>query len=69
MPANRYRKFVEESLDRAAQARRPEDRGAWLLIAEDWIRLAVESDAAKQQRGTSPEGYARDRSRAPMSQV
>jgi hypothetical protein len=28
-------------------------RTPWLLIAEEWLRLAVELDAAKQQSGTS----------------
>jgi hypothetical protein len=30
----------------------------WLLIAEEWLRLAAETDAAKQQPGASPEGPA-----------
>jgi len=54
MPSRRYRKNAEECLDRAAQARKSEDVDAWLLIAEEWLRLAVEFDAAKQQSGTSP---------------
>jgi hypothetical protein len=49
MPTRRYRKNAEECLDRAVQARKSEDTDAWLLIAEEWLRLAVESDAAKQQ--------------------
>jgi len=54
MPSRRYRKNAEECLDRAAQARKSEDLDAWLLIAEDWLRLAVEFDAAKQQSRTPP---------------
>jgi len=41
LSAYQYRKFAKESLDRAAYAERPEDRDAWLLIAEDWLRLAL----------------------------
>jgi hypothetical protein len=55
MPSRRYRKNAEECLDRAAVARRSEDMDAWLLIAEEWLRLAVELDAAKQQSATSPQ--------------
>lgn len=53
MPAHRYRQLAKECLDRATHARTPEDRDAWLLIAEDWLRLAVEFDAAKQHAETS----------------
>jgi hypothetical protein len=49
MPSRQYRKNAEECLGRAAQARNSEDTDAWLLIAEEWLRLAVELDAAKQQ--------------------
>jgi hypothetical protein len=55
MPSRRYRQFAKECLDRAAYARRLEDRDAWLLIAEDWLKLAGESDVANQQLGASPE--------------
>jgi hypothetical protein len=55
MPSRRYRKNAEECLDRAAAARKSEDVDAWLLIAEEWLRLAVELDAAKQQSGRSPQ--------------
>jgi hypothetical protein len=55
MPSRRYRKNAEECLDRAAGARKSEDVDAWLLIAEEWLRLAVELDAAKQQSGRSPQ--------------
>ena len=48
MLSDRYRKDAEECLDRAAGARRSEDTDAWLLIAEEWLRLAVELDAADQ---------------------
>jgi len=44
----RYRKHAEECLDRAARARKPEDGDAWRSMAEDWIRLAVESEAAER---------------------
>ena len=49
-----YCKFAAECLDRAAKARKSEDVDAWLLIAEEWLRLAAEPEATKQQ----PEGQA-----------
>jgi len=49
MPSRQYRKFAEDRLERAAQARTSEDIDAWLLIAEDWLRLAAESEAADRQ--------------------
>ena len=55
MPSRRYRKNAEECLDRAAQARKSEDTDAWLLIAEEWLRLAVKSDAAQQQSERPPQ--------------
>jgi hypothetical protein len=48
-------KLGEDCLERAVQARKSEDSDAWLLIAKDWLLLAAESDAAKQQPGTSPQ--------------
>jgi hypothetical protein len=51
MPSHRYRRNAAECLDRAAEARRSEDVDAWLSIAEEWLRLAVESDTAKKQSG------------------
>ena len=53
MSAHRYRQLAKECLDRATHARTPEDRDAWLLIAEDWLRLAVEFDAAADQTSVS----------------
>ena len=55
MRSRRYRKNAEECLDRAAQARKSEDTDAWLLIAEEWLRLAVKSDAAQQQPERPPQ--------------
>jgi hypothetical protein len=49
MSAQRYRKFAKDCLDRATYAPTPEDCDAWLLIAEDWLRLAVDFDAAADQ--------------------
>ena len=40
----RYRQNAAECLDRAVQARNSEDVDAWLLIAEEWLKLAVESE-------------------------
>jgi hypothetical protein len=51
----RYRKNAEESLDRARHARKSEDTDAWLAIAEDWIRLAVESEAVEPRPRRLPE--------------
>jgi hypothetical protein len=51
MSSDRYRENAEECLDRAAGARRSEDMDAWLLIAEEWLRLAVEFDAVDRQSG------------------
>jgi hypothetical protein len=45
MSSDRYRKNAEECLGRAADALRPEDIDAWCLIAEEWLKLAVEIDA------------------------
>ena len=53
MSSLRYRKLGEDCLERAAQARTSEDIDAWLLIAEEWLKLAVELDAAKQHSETS----------------
>ena len=50
MPSRRYRKNAEECLDRAADARKSEDSDAWLSMAEDWLRLAVDFDAAEQKQ-------------------
>ena len=47
---NLYRKNAEECRDHAARARKLEDRDAWLSIAEDWLRLAVELNAAADRR-------------------
>jgi hypothetical protein len=54
MRSHRYRQNAAECLDRAAQAQKSEDMDAWLLIAEDWLRLAVEFDAEPKSL-TSPE--------------
>jgi hypothetical protein len=51
MSSDRYRKNAEECLDRAAGAGTSEDTDAWLLIAEEWLRLAVEFDAVDRQSG------------------
>jgi hypothetical protein len=53
MPSHRYRQLAKECLDRATHARMREDCDAWLLIAEAWLRLAVEFDATKQHSETS----------------
>src|SRR6516165_139349 len=54
MRSIQYRKIAAECLDRARHAYKSEDVDAWLLIAEDWLRLAIESEAANgQPRGSS----------------
>jgi hypothetical protein len=50
MSAHLYRKNAEECLDRAADARISEDSYAWLSMAEDRLRLAVNFDAAEQKQ-------------------
>lgn len=50
MSAHLYRKNAEECLDRASDARKSEDSYAWLSMAEDWLRLAVDLDAAEQEQ-------------------
>ena len=52
MPSQRYRKNAEDCLDRAVHAQTSEDSDAWLLIAEEWLKLAVEFDAADQRKIT-----------------
>jgi hypothetical protein len=52
--SDRYRKNAVECLDLAAEARHLEDIDAWLSIAEDWLKLAMEIEAAKQQPERSP---------------
>ena len=49
MRSIQYRKIAAECLDRARHAYKSEDVDAWLLIAEDWLRLAIESEAADGQ--------------------
>jgi hypothetical protein len=50
MSAHLYRKNAEECLDRAADARKSEDSYAWLSMAEDWLRLAVDLDVPEQEQ-------------------
>ena len=49
MSSDQFRKIAAECLDRARHARKSEDVDAWLLIAEDWLRLAAEFDAPEWQ--------------------
>ena len=46
--SQRYRKNAEECLNRAAEARKSEDSDAWLLIAEEWLKLAEQFDAKRK---------------------
>jgi hypothetical protein len=55
MSSDQYRKNAAECLDRALHARKSEDTDAWLLIAEDWLRLALEFDTANRKPGRSPQ--------------
>ena len=61
MSAHLYRKNAEECLDRAADARKSEDSYAWLSMAEDWLRLAVDFDAAEQEQEVHATARGRDR--------
>jgi hypothetical protein len=49
MSSDQYRKIAADCLERARHARKSEDVDAWLLIADDWLRLAVESDAPERE--------------------
>jgi hypothetical protein len=50
MSSDQYRKNAAECLDLAAQATRSDDiEDALLLVAEVWLRLAVQSEAAERQ--------------------
>jgi hypothetical protein len=40
MSSDQYRKLAADCLERARYARKSEDVDAWLLVAEDWLRLA-----------------------------
>ena len=53
MPSSRYCKNAAECMDRALYARNSEDIDAWLLIAEEWLKLAVESKTPDRQPGRS----------------
>jgi hypothetical protein len=39
-----FRKQAEKAHQMAADARKPEDKASWLLLAEDWLRLAQDAD-------------------------
>jgi len=50
MFSDQYRKNAAECLDLAAQATRSEDiEKALLLVAEVWLRLAVQSETVDRQ--------------------
>jgi len=49
MSSDQYRKLAADCLERARYACKSEDVDAWLLVAEDWLRLAVEIDAPERQ--------------------
>jgi hypothetical protein len=52
--ADDFRKNAEESRQFAARAIKAEATGAWLKLAEEWLKLAeaVEATATKKREGT-----------------
>ena len=53
MPSGRYCKNAAECLDRLS-CLESEDTDAWLLIAEEWLKLAVESKTPDRHRAPAP---------------
>ena len=47
--ADRFRKQGEECREHAAKARCPDDREAWLRLAEDWLNLASSIEGRHHQ--------------------
>jgi hypothetical protein len=45
--AARFRKQAEECRAQAAKAVNPIDKDAWLLLAEEWLRMASSVDARR----------------------
>jgi hypothetical protein len=45
--ADRFRGLALDCEDRAAWARNPIDRDAWLKLAEDWLALATATEAVE----------------------
>jgi hypothetical protein len=39
-----FHKLAEKARQMAVNARKPEDKASWLLLAEDWLRLAQDAD-------------------------
>jgi hypothetical protein len=39
--ADRFRKQADEAREQAAKSVSPLDKGAWLRVAEEWLKLAV----------------------------
>ena len=52
MTYDRYRQNAAECLDHAAQARKSAEVDAWLLIAEEWPRLAAECEAERKSNNS-----------------
>jgi hypothetical protein len=44
-----YRKKAEECREGALETRAPEDKAAWLSMAEDWLRLATFDETGQTQ--------------------
>jgi hypothetical protein len=45
--ADEYRKKADECREQAERSISPIDKSAWLRIAEQWLKLAQETDAAQ----------------------
>ena len=56
---NQYRKRADECRDQAEKATRPIDKTAWLVLAEDWLKLAENSVGSQQALGAPKEPMAR----------
>jgi hypothetical protein len=39
-----YRQEAEKCRQQAARVIGPDDKGAWLMLAEDWLKLALLAD-------------------------
>jgi hypothetical protein len=49
--ADQYRMQAEDARKTAGRSIRPEDKAFWLLLAQDWNRLAQEIDQREEDAG------------------
>jgi len=50
--SDEYRKFAEECRQQAEKSSRPDDREMWLKLAQQWLRLAADTNGL--YRGPRP---------------